>query len=137
MKTWKRETSLLPNFLKIWPVAGTEYRRMSQGIPDRATQLPAGVGAQPGGGRRPSQRLVAVELSTARLGVGSRIRAEIETTATTESIERQTLEAINQQQLEHPKVPGRRFLFRLAHRSELDLQGPIGTGSILSKIPGN
>ena len=67
----------------------------------------------------------------------ARIRAEIETTATTESIERQTLEAINQQQLEHPKVPGWRFLFRLAHRSELDLQGPIGTGSILSKILGN
>ena len=39
----------------------------------------------------------------------------------------QTFEAINQQQLAHPKLPGRRFRFRLAHRSELDLKVRIGT----------
>lgn len=39
----------------------------------------------------------------------------------------QTLETINQQQLEHPKLPGRRLRFRLAHRSELDLKVRIGT----------
>jgi hypothetical protein len=39
----------------------------------------------------------------------------------------QTLEAINQQQLEHPKLPGRRLRFRLAQRSELDLRVRIET----------
>jgi len=38
----------------------------------------------------------------------------------------QTLEAINQQHLEHPKLPGRRLRFRLAHRCELDLKVRIG-----------
>ena len=33
-----------------------------------------------------------------------------------------TLEAINQQKLEHPKLPGRRLRFRLAQRSELDIK---------------
>ena len=39
----------------------------------------------------------------------------------------QTFEAINQRQLAHPKLPGRRLRFRLAHRSELDLKVRIGT----------
>ncbi len=39
----------------------------------------------------------------------------------------QTLETINQRQLEYPKVLGRRLRFRLAHRSELDLKIRIGT----------
>ncbi len=39
----------------------------------------------------------------------------------------QTLETINQRPLAHPKLPGRRLRFRLAHRSELDLKVRIGT----------
>ena len=39
----------------------------------------------------------------------------------------QTLETINQRQLEHPKLPSRRFRFRLAHRSEFDPKVRIGT----------
>jgi hypothetical protein len=39
----------------------------------------------------------------------------------------QTLETINQRQLEHPKVPGRRLRFRFAHRSALDFKVWIGT----------
>ena len=39
----------------------------------------------------------------------------------------QTFETINQRQLAHPKLPGRRLRFRLAHRSELDLKVRIGT----------
>lgn len=38
----------------------------------------------------------------------------------------QTLETFNQQNLEHPKLPGRRLRFRLAHRSELDLKVHVG-----------
>ena len=33
----------------------------------------------------------------------------------------QTLATLNEQQLEHPRLPGRRLRFRLAQRSELDL----------------
>jgi len=36
------------------------------------------------------------------------------------------LEKVNQEKLEHPKLPGRRLRFRLAHRSELDLKVRIG-----------
>ena len=39
----------------------------------------------------------------------------------------QTLETINQRPLAHPKPPGRRLRFRLAHRSELDLKVQIET----------
>jgi len=36
------------------------------------------------------------------------------------------LEKLNAEKLEHPKLPGRRLRFRLAHRSELDLKIRIG-----------
>ena len=49
----------------------------------------------------------------------------------------QTLEAINQQKLEHPKLPGRRLRFRLAQRSELDLKVRIGTCGIPREIARN
>ena len=38
----------------------------------------------------------------------------------------QTLSGLNEQKLEHPKLPGRRLRFRLAHRSELDLKVHVG-----------
>ena len=37
-----------------------------------------------------------------------------------------TLNGLNEQKLEHPKLPGRRLRFRLAHRSELDLKVRVG-----------
>jgi len=38
----------------------------------------------------------------------------------------EVLEQLNAEKLEHPKLPGRRLRFRLAHRSELDLKVRIG-----------